>query len=264
MNMDEKTMPDQRQILNVSVLAGTLLLKSGAEIFRVQETMERIGKAFGAKNLHVYVLTNGIFASVDEDGCTVSSEIRHIPTAVMHMGRIAAVNDLSRQIVQGAVSIQEANEALVDIAQLPFSKPLSRILACGMGAAGFAYIFGGTWWDCAAAFLVGLVLQVFLLHAAKQNYSKIITNIMGAALAALCSFVLVTLGFGSDLNHIIIGAIVPLVPGMVLTMSIRDFANGDYLSGTIRMIDALLIGGSIAIGVGAVLKAISLLTGVMI
>ena len=87
---------------------------------------------------------------------------------------------------------------------------------------------------------------------------------MGAALAALCSFVLVTLGFGSDLNHIIIGAIVPLVPGMVLTMSIRDFANGDYLSGTIRMIDALLIGGSIAIGVGAVLKAISLLTGVMI
>ena len=37
-----------------------------------------------------------------------------------------------------------------------------------------------------------------------------------------------------------IGALMPLTPGVALTMSIRDFISGDYLSGTIRLIDALL------------------------
>lgn len=40
--------------------------------------------------------------------------------------------------------------------------------------------------------------------------------------------------------------------------------QGDYLSGTIRMIDALLIAASIAIGTGLVLGAYSMLTGVVL
>ena len=52
-------------------------------------------------------------------------------------------------------------------------------------------------------------------------------------------------------------------PGIAFTMGIRDFVQGDYLSGTIRMIDALLIAASIAIGTGLVLGAYAAWTGVV-
>ncbi|MEG1699506.1 MAG: threonine/serine exporter family protein, partial [Oscillospiraceae bacterium] len=91
-------MSAQKQVLQLCVDAGVMLLQNGAEVFRVQETMERIAKAYHAENFHVYVLTNGIFASIDDEGSTVNSEIRHIPFTTMHMGRIAALNDLSRNI----------------------------------------------------------------------------------------------------------------------------------------------------------------------
>ena len=67
-----------------------------------------------------------------------------------------------------------------------------------------------------------------------------------------------------SLDKIIIGSIIRLVPGIALTTSIRDFLGGDYLSGTIRMIDAFLVGGCIAIGVGAVVMLYVLAGGAMI
>ena len=94
---------------------------------------------------------------------------------------------------------------------------------------------------------------------------KIITNILLAAIVvlfgALGTAAAAALGVAANLDQVIIGGIIPLVPGMVLTTSFRDFANGDYLSGTIRIMDALLVAGSIAVGVGAVFAVRAALTG---
>lgn len=62
-------------------------------------------------------------------------------------------------------------------------------------------------------------------------------------------------------DKVVIGDIMPLVPGIALTTSIRDFFNGDYLSGAIHMIDAILTAFSIAVGVGAVITLYQLVTG---
>ena len=69
---------------------------------------------------------------------------------------------------------------------------------------------------------------------------------------------------GIESSHAIIGTLMILTPGIAFTMGIRDFVQGDYLSGTIRMIDALLIAASIAIGTGLVLSLTSILTGVTV
>ena len=63
------------------------------------------------------------------------------------------------------------------------------------------------------------------------------------------------------LDGMIIGAIMPLVPGMAFTNAIRDIADSDFLSGTVRMIDALLVFVYIAIGVGFTLGVYSNMMG---
>ena len=68
-------------------------------------------------------------------------------------------------------------------------------------------------------------------------------------------------GLPDHMDRIVIGSIIPLVPGYSLTTAIRDFFNSDYLSGLIHLIDALLIAFSIAVGVGIGIKLIAFLGG---
>ena len=91
--------PDEelrRRIMDFIMAAGQTLLENGAEVFRVEQTMEIMARSFHLREFHVYVLTNGIFASA---GTAEISEVRNVPTRTTHLGRVAAVNALSREIV---------------------------------------------------------------------------------------------------------------------------------------------------------------------
>jgi uncharacterized membrane protein YjjP (DUF1212 family) len=57
--------------------------------------------------------------------------------------------------------------------------------------------------------------------------SRVLKNILGSILVSTVSFILYSMGFGNSIDKIIIGAIIPLVPGVALTTSIRDYFNGD-------------------------------------
>ena len=240
---------------------GEILLRNGAEISRVQETMERVAQAYQVEKFNVYVLTNAIFAVGLEQGKERSVELRHIPSTTTHMGRICAVNQLSREIVQGKLSVEEAFERLKTIRKIPYSSLPLAILACGIGSACFSYLFGGDGFDALTAFFCGLILEPYLYWVDKHGMSKFLTNLSASALATLCGGLLLLAGVGHNMDMIIIGSIIRLVPGVALTTSIRDFFHGDYLSGAIRMLDAFLVGGCIAMGVGVVVKLLSLLTG---
>ena len=86
----------------------------------------------------------------------------------------------------------------------------------------------------------------------KAKLSKMIQTILGSALVTLCGLMAALVLSVLNMDKIIIGGLIILVPGVPFTSSIRDFFNGDYLSGTIRLIDALLVSLCMAIGVGAV------------
>lgn len=248
-------------VLELTFQMGQALLENGAEISRVQETMERVAKAFDIEEFNVYVLTNAIFANGRENGIEKRTQLKHVPSTSIHFGRICAVNQLSREIACGKHTVDEAAAKLREIREIPYSALPLAILSCAVGSAAFSYLFGGSGWDALAAFFCGIVLEPYVYLTGKWKLSKFLTNLSASMLMAFCGSILVLLGLGENLDKVIIGSIIRLVPGVALTTSIRDFFNGDYLSGTIRMIDAFLVGGCIAVGVGVVVRAVSPLLG---
>ena len=249
----------QQKVMELVMDAGRTLLENGAEVFRVQETMQIMAQSLGLANFNVYVITNGIFASVDGG---VSAQIRNVPTQDIHLSRVAGVNDLSRRIAAGCLDADQAVQELQQVKAIPYPSRVVHLLACAMGSACFALLFGGALPDAAAAFGAGLLLQAFLLLAGRARLNKIITRLAGSAVLALIALVMALLVPALHMDKIIIGALMTMTPGVALTTSIRDFVNGDYLSGTIRMIDALLIAGALACGVGLVLSVVRMGLGV--
>lgn len=281
-------MEQSRRALEQVTRIGEVLLKNGGEIFRVQQTMQLVAKAYGIPGFQVYVLANGLFVSMQEEGRTITrpvesgdaagqeylfgqehlasqarlaSQVRYVPLSSVHLGRVAAVNNLSREIVAQKYTVEEASRKIEQIDKLPFTSNAVQTLMSGLGAGAFCILFGGSLLDSAAAFLSGLVLWIFVLFLTARGANKIMVNILASALVTAMGVLFFHLfSFGDSMDMIVIGSIVPLLPGVPLTNSIRDYLNGDYLSGTIRMIDAVLVACCIALGVGIVLRVFQLVT----
>lgn len=250
-----------KEILTLAVEIADALLRNGGEIYRVEDTVMHILEAYEIEDYDVYVLSNGIFASANENKDDACSMIRHVPLGKTHLGRIAALNQLSREICTHECSLVDSWVRLDECKNIPEAKDSVQILFCGLGSAGFSYLFGGQPIDAFFAFFIGLLLQVFLNAVKKRKMSSFIVNIFGSGLVTICSLLILSSGLPIMQDKIVIGDIMPLVPGIALTTSIRDFFNGDYLSGTIHMIDALLTSFSIAVGVGAIITFYQILTG---
>lgn len=249
------------EVLDLALMAGHILLENGAEIYRVEETIDRICGYYGVNSENAFVLSNGIFLTAGSARESFFAKVQHIPVSGTHLNKVAAVNQLSREIVEGRHTIQEAYRILEEIRTMPGKKRWMQTLASGVGSAAFCIFFGGTFGDSLAAFTAGICLYLYVLWLSTPHLSKIVGNIGGGALVTVVCCLLYLMGVGENLNFMMIGTIMPLVPGVAFTNSIRDVADGDYISGSVRMLDALLVFFCIAIGVGIGFSLISLVPG---
>ena len=230
----------EKEVKEAAIQAGHLLLENGAEISRVEEAMERIFRYYGVESGSTFVLSNGIFATAGSSKESFFAKVEHIPVSGTHLNRVAAVNQLSREIEEGRYSPAEAAERLNAIRQMPGKTKTMQILASGCGSAAFCYLFGGSLADSMVAFLAGIILYAYLLRV-RPHLSKIVGNIGGGALVTLVCSIFYLAGAGENRNYMMIGPILPLVPGVAFTNAIRDIADGDYISGSVRMLAALLV-----------------------
>lgn len=241
---------EDEEVLDVALLAGHILLENGAEIYRVEETIDRICGYYGVSSENAFVLSNGIFLTAGSVRESFFAKVQHIPVSSTHLNKVAAVNQLSREIVNGHHSVGEARRILEEIRVMPGKKKWMQVAASGMGSAAFCLLFGGSLKDSAVALAAGLLLYLYVLYISRPWLSKIVGNIGGGALVTLVCCFLYLSGVGEHLNFMMIGCIMPLVPGVAFTNAIRDIADGDYISGSVRMLDALLVFFCVAIGVG--------------
>ena len=102
----------EKEVMEAAIQAGHLLLENGAEISRVEETMERIFRYYGVESGSTFVLSNGIFATAGSSKESFFAKVEHIPVSGTHLNRVAAVNQLSREIEEGRYSPAEAAERL--------------------------------------------------------------------------------------------------------------------------------------------------------
>ncbi len=251
----------EKKVLDTAVVAGHILLENGAEISRVEETMERITKAYGVESGNYFVLSSGIFTTAGSELGDGFANVKYIPLSSAKLDKVVAVNQLSREISEGAYTVEEARIRLSEIQAMKGKPKWAQILAAALGSGCFCALFGGDIFDSITAFLVGLILYIFVLNIGTVHLSKIVANLSGGAIVSLLAILLYQLGLGHHFEYVIIGSIIPLIPGMSFTNGIRDIANGDYLAGLVRMIDALLITFSAAMGVGLVLGIYNQITG---
>ena len=92
----ERTMMDYKLLMNTAILAGETMLKSGAETYRVEDTINRILKTSNAQTVETVVLMTGIFVTLDDSGIDPITVNKRVHARGMNLNRIDRVNTVSR------------------------------------------------------------------------------------------------------------------------------------------------------------------------
>lgn len=246
-------MEKDTEVLNFAAEVGEHLLQNGAEIYRVEETISRICASFGVLSVQQFVLSNGIIITAEQRGNTSYAKARHIPVQGAQLSKLMALNQLSRDIVEKKYGIAEAKLQLEKIKTMRTFPKVLQILASGLGSAAFCLLFGGAVGDSAAAFIAGILVYAFVLWVGGDRLSRLSLHLLAGTVIGVCCVACYMLGLGNDLGKTIVGGIIPMIPGVSFTNGIRDMAGGDYLSGIVRLLDAILVFACVAIGVGTIL-----------
>ncbi len=174
---------------------GNAILSNGGEVFRAEQAMEYAARALRLEAFNAYVIANGIFSNVVIDGRFYSSRICYVPLAPTILCRVDALNDLSRKIAAGKCGPYEMRMRLEQIEHMKVLENRGKVLAAGIGSAGFCYLFQGSLRDTAAAFVAGVLLYLFLLYAAPRfSSSRMMQTIMTSSVLALCCCLLCWIG----------------------------------------------------------------------
>ena len=237
------------KVLRLSAGAGEELIRCGAEIARVEETMNRIAAHYGATKRQVYIIANGVFVSLEMGEETKTVSIENIPNVSVDLDRLCELNRLSRDIEKDDLDIDEALNRFEEIKKGKKKNPWANILASGVGSAAFCALFGGQFRDCLAVLLMGILVWSFFLILGRLPVSKVLLHIAGSFLVTAGCIAMYHVGLVSYLNTAIMGSIIPMIPGVAMVNGVRDIADGNYISGAIRLLDAILIFTCIATGV---------------
>ena len=225
-------------LMEMAVRAGEIMLASGAEVYRVEDTIHRILKHSGIARADVFVVTTGIVATIADASLPPLTLVKRVENRATNLNRIYQVNNVSREFCSGKLSVREAQERLDRIANTTLYGFWKKCIGYAATTGFFAVMFGGGPGECLVAAVVGVVLAFVLAYLLRR----------GAFL-------------GMSLDVVIISAIMPLVPGVTFTAAIRDTLNGDYSSGVARMAEAVVVALAVASGVGLAIVAVRLAGG---
>lgn len=240
-------MDEKNRIVHQLMNVGELLLLSGSEIRRVEETIDRMGRAYGAVETDVFVITSSIVVTMTfSDGQMYTQTRRIRSSGGSDFSKIEELNMLSRRCCAEPMSVDELRK---EIKRIRKNGQSSRYLISGsiLAAGNLTLFFGGTLTDGLLAGAMAVFICAMQKWLAPLCRNQVIFNLFCAFLAGLCICMMSGL-FPVHIDKIMIGDIMLLIPGVAFTNAVRNVLIGDTISGLMRLVESVLWAGAIACG----------------
>ena len=243
------------QLLQVSARLGFGLLQSGAEIYRVEESVERVLYAYGVEHPQVFAIPSLLIITIDNEEGRPITQIRRLRPPSPNLDHVERLNALCRRICH---DIPTEDQILAEVDSIVGSKiyPLSFLIAaCVVTSFFFTLVFGGSLADACCAGVIGLAFRPVIAFLEGLGTNSFFRNMIGSGIVAAMAMASVHLGLGQSADKIIIGTLMNLVPGLMITNSMRDIIAGDLIAGLFRLVEALMVATAIALGAGLAISA---------
>jgi len=251
----ENKLPHTFEVIDLCLRAGKIMLQCGAETYRVEDTMTRIAASFGIPQSHSYVTPTGIIFSIDG---TEPAKFIRISERTTDLYKVTLVNSISRKIASGDLNAKDALTRLKEIEAANYAFPIyQQILAAALSSGCFLLMFMGLWNDFIPAVVTGGLGFICFIYVQQAVKIKFFSEFIAALVIGISSYLFVMTGIGAQFDKIVIGSVMPLVPGLVITNAVRDLVAGHLIAGLSKGAEAFLTACAIGTGVAVVVAFMS-------
>ncbi|MGI6263408.1 MAG: threonine/serine ThrE exporter family protein [Succiniclasticum sp.] len=253
---ETKTVPNamtKSQVMDIAMDMGRILLKSGAETSRVEDTMMRFCRSHGYYDLNVFCTPTVII--LGDESAHGKSRVFRVRWRAVDLGLIMDINNLSYNFKRWGMTYAQAKLWMRE--RIRLSHPYGNLLVClasGVGSAAFSTLLGGNWHDFIAAFLSGFAAMGVLKLFNKLHPTAFWENFIAGLVIGFVALLSCKIDPVCTMQNIIVGALMPFLPGLPFTNGVRDYIGGDLLSGNSRIAEAILFALSIAVGLAFAVK----------
>jgi uncharacterized membrane protein YjjP (DUF1212 family) len=217
------------KIEDTALAIGSAMIENGAEIYRVEDTIDRILKSGGIENADIFCINSIIIISTEN-----KIKIKRIRRNDLDLFAIDELNAKSRAICNKSQYTKKSNNYSVII------KIISIIFATG----SFCIYFGGNIYDAILSGIIGIIIT-YKKTLLSNQFARTLCD------SVICGILSYTASLFTSITHpdkIMIGTIMLLIPGITVGNAIRDIMNSDILSGIIELTDAIFTALAIALG----------------
>ena len=223
------------------------MLISGAEVYRVEDSLLRILNAYKFNNINVFVITSVIVIYAEKDN-KIFNLAKRVEEPQNDMEKLRQLNALSRYICKNLPQIEYISKKIDEIQNICVYNVYIKNLFYFISAASFSCIFGGNVKDMSISGILGILLMFLLNYFKNIKINRIFTLIISTALTGVIAVLIRAAGLNINIEVVIMGDIILIIPGLMLAGAVRDLFNGDTVAGLLRISEAVLYGFAIAVG----------------
>ena len=234
-------------LLCLALDVGENMLKCGGEVGRVEDTIERICRAYGAEHVEVFSVISFINAAIRMPDGSYSSQVRRVKSTSNNLSGLERYNALSREICRTTPPLEEFDEKVEETKKAKGYPLWFLMCSSAVSVGAFTLFFGGGFVDSVVAMIIGVFLSA-IENVPSKRLNPMAKMVFSSFVAALLALLAVKIGFGSNQDAIIIGSIMLLVPGLAFGTALRDLLCGDLLAGSLKTVQAVLSALMIAFG----------------
>jgi uncharacterized membrane protein YjjP (DUF1212 family) len=234
------TYEELRDIIDLALWAGQLLLQHGAETDQIEEIVHRLGTGLGCDWMDILVSPNAIVVTT-VSGAEFRTKIRRVVNLGVNFGIVAEVTNLCRWVSAGELDRAAVRTELERISTMPcFYNRWLAVLMVGLSCAAFSRLFGGDWYVFGVTFVAAATAMSVRQELTHRHFNGLLI-VVGTAFVA-------TLLASSQPQLALIASVLLLVPGVHLINAVEDLLKGHLVTGLVRGMLGVLVTLGIALG----------------
>lgn len=230
------------QIRRFIVKLGKMLHKYGTPAFRLEAYLFEVSNYLGVHASFISTPTSLTFVIWSDKHEEEYNHAARLQPGELDMNLLSLTDELAIQLLAGELTLEQADKRLDEISVMP--SPYGKLvtgLAFGVSTSSFAMLMGASWIEVIWSGLLGLVAYVWTLWAQRSKRVNLmlepVTSFAAGLLACAISYYFTP---GINIPLIVLSSVIILVPGLSLTMGLAELSSRNLVSGTARVMDAMM------------------------
>jgi uncharacterized membrane protein YjjP (DUF1212 family) len=226
--------------------------RAGYPTVDLEERLLSLARTFGIEGAQISSTPTLVELSVGPLAGQRSFSLRVRPRPG-DLDAITRLDDVVHDVLEGRVDAVAATAELDEIEADPLERPWPiRLGAYALAGAALTPVLGGGWRELAAGAFVGLLVGIVALASTRVEGSEFMLAPLAAVVASFSAATITHLGLHASPDVVTLAALVTFLPGMALTIGMRELASEHLQSGVSNTANALvgLLGLVFGVGVG--------------